>query len=293
MPSLTSPTVARWAALPIGVVCISTSAILIRMTEGPPLVTAANRLVLAALVLLAVAAVWQRDDLIAAVTRYRLPLIASGVMLGVHFALWTESLFLTSVASAVFLIDSHPAIVALTARRALGEHTARGVLVGIALTAVGGLVITGGDFPVGAEALLGDAMAFGGTLLFAGYLVVGRAVRPRLGLAAYAGTVYGVAAVVLVAAALLAGLSLVDHAAHDLPLWLLLVLLPTLGGHTVFNWALRFLPVSVVSVAMLGDPVGTTLLAWLVLREPPPTTAIVGGALILLGLYLALRSSAD
>lgn len=266
---------------------------LIRLSTAPPLVTAANRMLIGAAILLLVAMLHERTDLALAATRYRLPLAAAGLMLGVHFALWTNSLFFTSVASAVFLIDSHPAFVAIGALRTLGERTPGKVWLGIAFTAVGGAVITGGDFPVGDRALLGDAMAFAGTLMFAGYLVVGRAVRPQLGLAAYTGTVYGVAAVVLAAAALLSGASLTEQADHDLPIWLGLVLLPTLGGHTVFNWALKYLPASVVSVAILGDPVGTTALAWLILREAPPTSAVVGGCLILVGLYLALRGAGE
>ncbi|MBI2319745.1 MAG: EamA family transporter, partial [Betaproteobacteria bacterium] len=113
-----------------------------------------------------------------------------------------------------------------------------------------------------------------------------------VGLAAYTGVVYGVGGLVLLAAAGITDASLLEGAGHDLPLWIALVLLPTLGGHTVLNWSLRFLPASLVGVSMLGEPVGTTMLAWLLLGEPPPATALVGGALILLGLYLSLTTPA-
>ena len=112
-----------------------------------------------------------------------------------------------------------------------------------------------------------------------------------LGIAAYAGIVYGIAGVVIAAVAVSTGLSLVDFSARDGLLYLGLVLIPTLAGHTVFNWALRYVPVSVVGVAVVGEPVMTTLWAWLLLAEPPATTAILGGAVTLAGIFLALRTS--
>ncbi|MSQ22999.1 MAG: DMT family transporter [Chloroflexi bacterium] len=280
---------ARWAAIPIGVASIATSSILIRLTTAPPLVTAANRLLLASVLLLGLAFITQRQDLMKAFGRFRWRMVGAGLLLALHFAMWTNALFLTSVASAVFLIDTHPAVVALLSRRALGELTSRRVWLGIGLTAVGGAAITGGDVPIGQRALLGDAMALIGALAFAGYLVIGRSVRPQLGIAAYTGVVYGLAGLTLAAAVFVSG-GLLDGAGRDWPVWLALVLVPTLGGHTVLNWTLRFLPASVVGVSILGEPVGATLLAWVVLNETPPRTALLGGSLILLGLYMALRA---
>lgn len=289
--SFPAPVVARWGAIPLAVGAISTSAILIRLTTAPPLVTAANRMVLASVILLSFALVNQRGDLARGLREFPGPLVVSGVLLGVHFALWTNALFFTSVASAVFLIDSHPAFVALAARVALGERTPAQVWLGILVTALGGLIITGGDFPGGGRALIGDAMALAGAVAFAGYLVIGRAVRPQLGLAAYTGIIYTLASAVIGGLALGSGQSLLSQAERDWPVWLALVLIPTLGGHTVFNWSLRYVPASVVGVSILGEPVGTTLLAWLILSEPPAATAAIGGLVLLIGLYLALRAA--
>lgn len=270
---------------------ISTSAVLIRHTLAPPLVTTANRLLLAGGLLLAFALVKQRHDVAEAIRRHTLLLGVAGLLLGVHIALWTTSLFWTSVASAVFLIDSHPAMVALAARGRLGERTPPGVWFGIAATALGGGLIASGDFQLGGRALLGDLMAVAGAAAFAGYLVIGREVRAGLGIAAYAGIVYAVAGCLIGAAAIASGSSLLAFAEHDFPLWLALVLGPTLGGHTVFNWVLRYVPASVVAVSFLGEPVGTTMLAWWVLAEAPATFAVLGGALVLVGLYVAFKAS--
>ncbi|MBM2810207.1 MAG: protein of unknown function transrane [Chloroflexi bacterium] len=276
--------------LPLAVVAISTSGILIRLTASPPLVTAANRLLLAALILLAIALIWQRQDL-RSIDRRRLLLIgASGLLLGLHLALWTTSLFWTSVASAVLLADTHPVLVALAARAFLRERTGLGVWAGIGLTLAGSAIIGAGDLGEGARALAGDAMALGASATFAGYLVIGRSVRPGLGLAAYTGLVYGAASIALMAAASASGASLTEFDGKEFALWTALVLVPTLGGHTVFNWTLRYVPVAVVGVAVLGEPVVTTVLAALLLGEPPKQTAILGGAVIMAGIYVALRA---
>ncbi|MPZ14518.1 MAG: EamA family transporter [Chloroflexi bacterium] len=280
--------VARWVAVPTAVVAISTSGILIRLTTAPPLITATTRLFLASAILLAIALLVQRHDL-RSLDRRRLALLAaSGVLLGFHFALWTTSLFWTSVASAVLLVDTHPVLLPFAARAVLGERTPAGVWIGIGLTLTGAALIAVGDIEVGARALVGDAMALTASAAFAGYLVIGRYARPRLGIAAYAGIVYGVAALTIAVLVLALGVPIRDVSARDVALWMGLVLVPTLGGHTVLNWALRHLPVSVVGVSILGEPVATTVFAWLLLAEQPPGATFLGGPIILVGVYLAL-----
>ena len=283
---------ARWVALPVGVLCISTSGVLIRFTAAHPLLTAGARLVLGSAILLAAAFALQRHDLRAIDRKRAWLLVAAGAVLGAHFALWTSSLFLTSVASAVLLVDTHPVLVALGARAFLGEATSLGVWAGIAMTLVGSIVIGAGDFQVGGQALLGDAMALTASGTFACYLVIGRRVRQGMGIAAYAGLVYGIGAIVVLALAIGLAVPLTAFSPDDVKVWMALVAFPTLGGHTVFNWALRHVPASIVGVSMLAEPVMTTTMAWIALGEAPGPTVFVGGAIILSGLYLALRHGA-
>jgi drug/metabolite transporter (DMT)-like permease len=287
---MTAPTAARWIGLPVAVLAVSTSGILIRLTAAPPLVTATYRLVWAAVILLAIAALTRRREL-SALNRVQVGLLAlSGILLGFHFALWTSSLFWTSVASAVLLTDTHPAFDALGARFFLAEATPPGVWLGIAATFVGTLVIAGGDIAVGERALIGDLMAIGASATMAGYLIIGRSVRQDLSTVSYAGCVYALAGLCTGIMAFVAGSSLLDITPHDAVIWLALVALPTLLGHTVFNWALRYVAVSVVGVVIVGEPVVTMVWAWLLLDEAPSTSALVGGAIALAGIYLALRT---
>ena len=192
---MTRSQAARWVALPIGVCAISTSGILIRLTEAPPLVTATHRLLWAAAILLTFAFFRNRHDLALLRGRTLGLLAASGALVGAHFALWTSALFHTSVASAVLLTDTHPVLIAIGSRAFLGEATPLGVWAGIALTLLGSVIIAGGDILVGGSALLGDAMALGASVTFAGYLVIGRRARQELGVVTYAGVVYGIGGV--------------------------------------------------------------------------------------------------
>src|SRR3954453_12836199 len=187
--SMQSSAFARWVALPFGVVAISTSGILIRLTTAPPLVTASNRLLLASSVLLIVALAREQRDLRSISRRTLGWLAVAGVVLGCHFALWTTSLFYTSVASAVLLADTHPVLIALGAAHFLGEATPLGVWVGILLTLLGGGIIAGADLGADPRAILGDLMAIGASITFAIYLLIGRRTRRQLGTATYAGLV--------------------------------------------------------------------------------------------------------
>ena len=290
---MSSEQVARWVAIPIALGAISTSGILIRLTEAPPLATAAYRMLGASAILLAFSLLRQRTELRALSSGQIRLLVGGGVLVGLHFALWTSALFHTSVASAVLLTDTHPVFVALAAWGFLGEPTLPAVWLGIGLAMLGSGVIGFGDLRLGGEALTGDAMAIGAAITFAGYLVIGRRARKDLGVAVYAGLVYGVGGLVITAMALLSGTSLTAFSQNDVLAWLGLILIPTMGGHTVFNWALRHLAASVVGVAILGEPVLTTAWAWLILREVPPLTVFVGGAVTLAGLYIALNKRAE
>jgi len=283
---------ARWVAIPVALAAISTSGILIRLTEAPPLLTAAYRMLGASAILLAFAFIWRRDELRALDGRQIVLLGAGGVLVGLHFALWTSALFNTTVASAVLLTDTHPVFVALAAWALLNERTPAAVWIGIAVALLGSLVIAGGDLQVGGSALMGDAMALGAAVTFAGYLVIGRHVRQGLGVAVYAGAVYGIGGLLIAALAVITGHSLLAFSQRDVVIWLALILIPTMAGHTVFNWSLKHLPAAVVGVSILGEPVLTTTWAWLLLHEVPPATAFIGGAAILVGLYVALRPAA-
>ena len=152
------------------------------------------------------------------------------------------------------------------------------------------MVIAVGDWDLGERRLYGDGLALLGAAAVAGYYIIGRDLRREMPVLAYVAPVYGLAAAALLAASGATGVALAGFSAETYVYLALLALVPQLLGHSSLNWALGHLPATLVSVAVMAEPVGATLLAWAVLDETPPVTAVAGGALILVGVYLALRS---
>lgn len=296
------PSIAIW----FGILAVSTASIFIRFAQkdAPSLTIAAYRLTLATLTLAPVAIGRYRQELFQ-LSKGRLLLgILSGVLLAFHFATWITSLEYTSVASSVVLVTTTPLWVALLSPIFLKERLSSWMIAGMGVALIGGTVVgmsdschvtTTGIICPGlalffqGKAFFGDLLALAGALMAAGYLMAGRRLRPTLNLIPYTFLVYGVAAVVLVGLMFVAG---------DRPFgfptltyfWLLcLAVIPQLLGHSTFNWALRHAPVAYVSISLLGEPIGSTILAYLILKETPGVIKLVGAALLLIGIVLASR----
>ncbi|MCE2942826.1 MAG: DMT family transporter [Gemmatimonadota bacterium] len=284
--------------LVVAVFAISTAAPIVRLAGTPPLVIATWRLGLSVLVVggLAVAGggwrQWRglsRHDLLVAV--------AAGVALAIHFWAWIASIGLTSVAASVVLVNLQPVIVAAGSAWWLGERPSAGQWAGVALAVVGAGVVGLGDGVLaglaesGRNPALGNALAVLGAVTAALYYLAGRHLRARLDLWPYTALVYGACFVVLLVAALVRQEPVWPVAGRELGLYAALAAGPMLLGHTGLNWALRHLPAYVVNLTVLGEPIGATLLAWLVpaIGEPPTSAALVGGGLVLAGAIRAAR----
>ena len=274
-------------ALVAATVAVSFSAILIKAAGDDPATIVWLRMGMATVLL----APWvlrdaRRGVLPKGSTQIAL-VVVSGLLLAGHFLLWTASLRYTSIAASVLLVSLHPLIVTPLGRRLLGERVSRRMLAGGVLAIIGTIVTCAGDFRVDSMAFGGDLLAIAGGLCLAGYLLIGRSVRANLGVAGYSASVY---AVVCVIAAITAVVGRVAHlpSPRVALACLGLAVICTIGGHTVYNWALRHVPVLLVSVSFLGEPPLTALLALLILAAVPSPATVVGGVLILAGLALAL-----
>lgn len=276
----------------IGVVAVSFSAVLIRLAEAPFLVVAAFRISLASLVVVPVAAARYRSDVTQSSRRQIVFLGASSLCLALHFGTWIASLSYTSVASSVVLVTSSPIIVAFVSHFLIKERVSRSVVEGIALAVVGSVVLGWGDLRSSSQEALGDVLAFSGAVFAAGYLLFGRQVRGSIPVVPYIAVVYSGAAVLLLTAMAIAGDTFLGYPAKTYAMLFLIGLVPQLLGHSSLNWALGYVSATVVAVSVMAEPVGATLLAWLILDEIPRITSVVGGALLLAGVYVALRRPA-
>ncbi len=289
-----------------GILASSSASIFIRFAQGdaPSLVIAAYRLALATLILAPFALARRREELKSLGWRRLGLMLLSGVFLGFHFATWITSLRYTSVPSSAVLVATSPLWVALLAPIFLKEKITRMVAVGLVIALAGSVVVGGGDScqltangvsceslsqALEGKSLLGNGLALAGAWFAAFYLIIGRKVRGGMSLLTYTFVVYGTAAVTLLLMVALSHQSLGGYAPRTYLYYLALALIPQLLGHSSFNWALKFIPAAIVSLVLLGEPIASSILAYLILNEPPTFLEIIGGILILAGIYLASR----
>ncbi len=294
-------------ALFIAILAVSTASILIRFaqTDAPSLVIAALRLTFASLALAPLALTRHRSEL-RALTRGELLLgLLSGLFLAIHFATWISSLEYTTVASSVVFVSTGPLWVALLSPFFLREPLTRPVVIGMSFALAGGIIIAISDAcswnngivcpsltqVLHGRMMFGNFLALVGAWMVAGYLMIGRKLRAKMSLMPYIFLVYGMASVCLLIIVLVARESLFGY--HWLTyVWiLLLALVPQLIGHSTYNWALAYLSAAFVAVMTLGEPIGSSILAYFILQETPTITVIAGGVLILIGIYLSTRGS--
>lgn len=282
-------TVRPFLGLSLGVVAVSFAAIFIRWADAPPLTIAAYRLTIAT-VLLAPVAWFSAQDELRALTRSDLRrALVSGVFLGFHFAFWISSLEYTSVASSVVFVTTSPLWVGLGAHLFTEDRLTRRMVLGIVVAVVGGIIIGYGDVGISFEELFGDLLAVAGAVMVAGYLLIGRNLRPKVSLITYIFLTYGVAAVSLLIMALATRQPFTGFSPNTYAMFFLLAVVPQLVGHSSFNWALRFLSATYVAVTAMLEPIGSTILAWLLLGEVPTVLKVAGGTLILAGVWVATR----
>ena len=278
-----------YSLVAFGVAAISCAAVLIRLAEAPSLAIAAYRLGLASLVTAPMALARDYQGLRSLTDSQLLWCLASALALAVHFAAWIASLEHTSVASSVVLVTTSPILIAAISHVVYQERLTASMTGGIALGVTGGVAVALGDWAAGDDELFGDLLALVGAVAAGAYFLIGRRVRRSLSNVSYIALVYLGAALALMAAVGTTATPLAGFGTETYWILILIALVPQILGHSSLNWALGHLSATLVAVAVMAEPVGAALLAWLVLGEAPPPTSVAGGALVLAGVYLAFR----
>ena len=290
-PVPTAPTINPYFALLVGVFTVSTGAIFARLaSDAPALVIAAYRVGLATLVIVPVAWLKVRHELLS-LSRRDLGLASlAGLFLALHFGTWISSLNYTSVANSVVLVNTNPLWVGLLTPLVTKERMKPGVVIGILLSVSGGVIIGAGDFSGGGDALWGDALALVGSWCAAGYLLLGRSLRRRLSLLAYICVCYAGAAIFLWILVLSLGLPISGFSGSTYNWLIAMALISQLIGHSSYNWALKWFSASLIAVSLLGEPVLSTLLAYILFHEGLTVPKLIGGVMILLAIYVTSSS---
>ncbi len=275
-------------ALLISIIAVSTASILIRWTDAPPLAIASYRMIISVAML---TPFFLRNN---GVEKLRtqgksqlLSLFAVGVVLAIHFASWITSLSLTSVASSVIFVHIDPIFVAIISHFFLGDKITKRTLIGIIVCFIGISIIAMGDAGGDSGSLTGDLLALTGGVMLGLYILGGRIYRKNLDLATYVTPVYSVAAVALILMSLVTGTRLTGFDGATYGMFFLIALIPMIFGHTLYNWALRYLSAPVVSLSLLGEPVGASILAFLLLGEAPNSFTLIGGVITLVGILVS------
>lgn len=286
--SKTIPRSAVFAVLAAGVLAVSFSAIFVRWCEAPALVIAFYRLFFASLFLILLTG---RQTLaeVRSLSRQTIAWSAlSGCALACHFATWISSLSYTSVASSTVLVATVPVFVALGSVLILRERVRPLLYWGLLIALAGTIVITRSDTHNGQNSLLGDSLALAGAIFAAGYFLLGRKLRRSMNTATYVTLCYAMAALVLLPGIFLLQQPLFSYSWQTFGLFALIALVPQMIGHTSFNWALQHLSAPTVSIAVLGEPIGASVLAFFLLQEGINSSALAGGVITLFGVALAI-----
>ncbi len=274
----------------IGVIAVSCSAILVKLASAPAPVVAFYRLFFTVLLMLPLF-LWKYLHELRLISKrdWGLSVIA-GVFLAFHFILWFESLNYTSVTSSTVLVTLQPLFAFVGTYFFFKEKLSLNAILSGILGIGGSFIISWGDFKISGMALFGDFLALVACAMVTAYLLFGQHVRKRLSLVTYTFVVYSISTITLFLYVILLNYPLGPYSTNDWVMFLLLAIIPTLLGHTMFNWSLQWLSTSTISIAILFEPVGAAILAYFILAEQILWTQVIGGSVIILGISLYLLS---
>lgn len=281
-----------YTAVVIGVISLSTSAIFVKLASGAPAgIIAFYRLFLAVVLMLPIILIKYRDEIRAIKKKDWLLATLSGVFLALHFILWFESLNYTSVASSVVLVTLQPIFAFVGTYFFFGERFSVAAVISMLITLLGSFIISWGDFQISGMALFGDILALIGAATVTGYFLLGQQMRRNLSLMTYSFLVYGISSLTLLVYNLVLQNSFVSFPADHWLWFFALAIIPTFFGHSLFNWTLRWLSTSTISMAIVFEPIGATILAYYILGEVVTPSQWLGGTIVIFGLFLFIMST--
>lgn len=269
--------------LAFGIFFLSLSGILIKLSTAPPLITAFYRMFFSVLILTPYFIIKFRKQ-----AHYFLDYrpVLVGFLLAVHFILWISSINHTAISNSVIFVALQPLFTIILEYFFAKEDLREGAVIGIIMAVTGSTIISIGDFYQMSGNLFGNFLALSAAFFAAAYLFIGRGVRKKIDYFPYLYILYSYAALFLALGVIIFEIPFIGHGINNYLIFMGLALGPTLIGHSVLNYSVRFLPTSVVALSILGEPILTTILAWILLGESVMLTTIVGGGFILSGIYL-------
>lgn len=279
----------------LAVIDVSFAAIFIRLLQDnfatPFLIIAFYRLFFTFLILTPIflwMKGWKQLRVINRTTMFKI--VGAGILLALHFGSWILSLENTSIASSIIIVNTGSLFAVIFAYLLLKEQVTRRHIVGIILAFAGVIFIALADWSQN-SALLGDLLAFFSAITFGFYLLVGRQVRKQLELIPYVYLLYSTTMLCLAGMVGGFGFSFYPYSSVEFSLFIALAVVPTIFGHTLYNWALKYVDTAIIGVAILGEPIGSILLGFVILGEIPHYIVLIGGIFVLIGIYITFRGN--
>lgn len=280
------PGINPYIPIMVGVISVALSAIFVKMATADAGVIAFYRMLFSVLLMLPIFLLKYRREVLILSKRDWIFSAIAGVFLAFHFIFWFESLNYTSVASSTVLVTLQPIFAFVGTYFFFKEKLAFKTILSAVIAIMGSVIISWGDFQLSGTAFYGDILALIGCALITAYLLFGQDVRKRLSLITYTFIVYSVSTVTLFIYVVIQGESFGPHPGADWFWFFMLALIPNLLGHTLFNWSLRWVSTNVLSIAILFEPVGASILAYYVFNETLSSSQIVGGLIVITGILL-------
>ena len=280
------PKIHPYIPIIIGVISISLSAIFVKLAQAESGVIAFYRLLFSVLIMSPLFFYKYTHELKGLTKRDWIFSSIAGIFLAFHFILWFESLKYTSVASSTVLVTLQPLFAFIGTYFFFKEKISVKTILSGVIAIMGSFLISWGDFRVSGSALYGDLLALIACALITGYLLFGQDVRKRISLITYTMVVYSSSTICLFFYVLIKGESFGPYSSMTWVWFLLLAIIPNLLGHTLFNWAVKWVSTNVISIAVLFEPIGAAILAYFVFAEKLMATQIIGGSIVIMGLLL-------
>lgn len=269
----------------------SISSIIIRFSEAPSLVIAAYRMLFTTMMLVIPVYLNNRSEFENLNRNNLVMCLLSGVFLALHFATWIQSLQMTTVANSTILVSCSPIFVAAINYFLLKERINKSMVIGISMSLLGTIIIgMGSSQGTGNSMLIGNILAFMGAIFVAGYLVIGGIVRKNVSAGVYVFIVYSVSAIVLFVMCFVTGTPLYPYPVREFSLFFTLAFFSSILGHTVYNYLMKYFSSTLISVSTLSEPIFASLMALLIFMEIPSVYTIIGGIIIIAGIYYFLSS---
>ncbi len=286
------PPINPYIGIVVAVFSISTSAIMVKLiTDAPASMIAFYRIFLAVVLMLPIILIKYRGEFHSITKKDWIYAIISGIFLSLHFILWFESLNYTSVASSVVLVALQPLFAFIGTYIFFGERFSVAAVISLFITLLGSFIIGWGDFQISGLALLGDILAILGAITVTVYFLLGQKLRRSLSLMTYTFIVYSSSALMLLLYNAVLGNNFIHFSTNSWIWFFGLAIIPTFFGHSLFNWALKWVSTSTISMSIVFEPIGASLLAYFILGEHLSWSQFLGGSIVIFGLFLFVVST--